>query len=219
MKSWDDLQYWQTGEWQVIQEHLDDMDKAKTKYCPSRENLFAALDATPYDEVKVMIIGQDPYPNPKHATGIAFDIPKVEWPFPPTLENIFKEYVDDLHYDKPSSGSLIPWAKQGVLLWNATPSCQAFKSMSHADWPEWQLLTQEIVEECSKKGIVFVFLGSKAQQFDKFVDQKTSLVLKTSHPSPRGNLNSKTPFSGSRIFSTINTKLNERKLGAINWRL
>lgn len=219
-KHWDDLPFWESGEWQVIQERLDDLDKAKKVYCPKRENLFAALDATPLEEVKVMIVGQDPYPHPAHATGVAFDVPHtLVKPYPPTLQNILEEYRTDLGFPEPTTGCLTPWTIKGVLLWNATPSCLAHKPGSHSNWIEWSLLTRQIIEELSKKGRVFAFLGSKAGEFSQFVNEETNVIIKTSHPSPRGNINSRVPFLGSRLFSTINVKLVEEGLGKIDWKL
>jgi len=214
-----DLHYFQTGEWQVVDERLADLTAAKLPFCPSRKNLFKALELVPFEDVRVMIMGQDPYPDPGMATGVAFSIPPSEKRIPPTLANIFKEYVDDLHYSAPINGDLSPWCKQGVLLWNAIPSCEAFKSMTHYHWSEWHPLTQEIVTKLSAKGTVLVFLGAVAREFAKFANSETSNIFEFSHPSPRGSLNSKTPFVGSRMFSTINASLNDIGHEVIDWRL
>ncbi len=215
---WKDLHYWATGEWQVVQEHLRDITKTRAAYCPGRKNLFRALDATPFDKVKVVIMGQDPYPNLLHATGVAFEVPEGTRPFPQTLLNILKELRDDLGY-QGCTGPLTKWTEQGVLLWNAFPSCMPGKPGSH-NWSEWEYLTKEIVQKVSAKGAVFAFLGNRARDFAVHVDTNNSEVLLTSHPSPRGNLKSKNPFNGSRIFSTINAKLVEHGIGEmIDWRL
>src|SRR3990167_9104952 len=95
--TWEDLNFWRSGEWQVIEERLDTLDKDRIIYTPKREDMFNALDATPFEKVKVVILGQDPYPDPKLATGLAFSIPKNVKKFPPTLENIFHEYYNDLN--------------------------------------------------------------------------------------------------------------------------
>lgn len=218
MKNWDEMRYWDTGEWQVVQERLKDLNKAHKKYCPKQEDLFAALDATPYEKVRVAIVGQDPYPNALLATGIAFDIGYTSIPFPPTLVTLYKEYERDLHLPTPTTGSLHKWCDQGVLLWNAIPSCEAGKSLSH-DWPEWKLLTQEIVEALSEASVLMVFLGGKARDFLQYVDLLNSDVLVYSHPSPRGSMRSKTPFLGSHMFSTINDKLQAEGQTPIDWRL
>lgn len=216
---WKKLKYWETGEWQVIEERLDDMDYAGRMYNPIRSNLFNPL-LHPVDDVRVAIIGQDPYPHPKFCTGYAFSLPKelTAESFPPTLTTIFREYCKDLHYLYPTSGDLTKWVKEGVFLWNAIPTCEAFKSLSHMYWTEWQLLTKEIVETLSKKAIVFVFLGAKAREYAKFVSWE-SKVIELAHPSPRGDMHSKTPFTGSRVFSTINAYLRELNKEPINWRL
>ena len=213
---WERLKYWNSGEFQVVEERLADLRKRRIVYNPSKGNLFAALKATPFDTVKVCLVGQDPYPKHEHATGIAFSIPPsvVEKDWPPTLVNILKEYCSDLHYPMPVSGDLTKWAKQGVLLWNCIPSCEMGKAGSH-DWYEWSLLTQEIVEKLDEQGpIVFAFLGYIAQEFAKYVQK--SKVISTSHPSPLG---ARHGFTGSRLFSTINVELCALGKEAIDWRL
>lgn len=222
--TWDQLKYWNTGEWQVIQERFDDIERAGNLFNPRRELLFAALDATPFDKVKVAIYGQDPYPDRNHACGLAFSIPNGMvsdgLSIPPTLDSIFNEYVSDLHYPFPSKTDLITWANRGVLLWNAVPSCLWKKSMSH-DWPEWAELTKEITRRLSDKGdIVFVFMGGVARRSVKDVNQDHNTVLETSHPIPRANINSHIPFRGSRIFSLINDRLVQKhKQSPIDWKL
>ena len=214
MNNWDDLRYWDTGEWQVVQEKLE-----TAAYNPAQENLFAALDATPFSCVKVVLMGQDPYPDPKYATGLSFSIPTSSPTIPPTLRIILQELEDDLHLPFPKNGNLEKWASQGVLLWNAIPSCETGKSMSH-DWTEWSYLTQEVVTSLSAKGnIVFAFLGGVARRYSKYVDTVRNDLIETGHPSPRGNMASKSPFTGSRIFSTINARLSARGFLPIDWEL
>ena len=212
------MSYWDTGEWQVVEERLDDLEKEHVSYNPTRECLFSSLDAVPFDSCRVAIMGQDPYPNSKHAMGLAFSVPKSVKLLPPTLNNILKEYCDDLHYPEPKSGDLSKWCEQGVLLWNCIPSCETSKSLSH-NWEEWKLLTREIIERQSARGIVFVFLGGFAREFSKYVNEKVSKVLVLSHPSPRASRLSYSPFLGSRMFSTVNSMLNEQGLEPVNWRL
>lgn len=222
IKQWDDLPFWHSGEWQVIQERLDDLEKAKRSYSPRRELLFSALDACPYSDVRACIMGQDPYPDPGHATGLAFSVPRKLDKLPLTLQNILKEYQHDLGYDDPPKhGDLSTWAKQGVLLWNAVPSCEAGKPGSHRPWCEWDMLTQQIVEALSDKGIVFGLLGGYARAYKKFIDMDCNEVVETAHPSPLAVNNKKStdPFMGSRFFSTINAKLCGLKLEPVEWRL
>ncbi len=214
------LNYWQSGEWQVCNERLKDLEKAGITYNPKRQELFGSLRLLSVGAVKVCIIGQDPYPQSQYATGVAFSIPDktTREDFPPTLNTIFKEYSSDLKYPIPSNGSLLRWTAQGVLLWNAIPTCTAGKSLSH-NWDEYSHLTKEIIQTLSKKGIVFVFLGSIAKRYLEEVDLNNNKVITTSHPSPRANRFSRTPFEGSRLFSTINDKLVSLGLTTINWRL
>lgn len=217
--SWDEMDFWRSGEWQVCQERLDDLDKKGTVYCPKREALFASLDAVPFSSVRVAIIGQDPYPDPLHATGVAFSIPSKVKTFPVTLKNIFKEYSNDLHYPEPKSGDLTKWVEQGVLLWNVYPSCLAFTPMSH-QWVEWEELTKEIITRLGKEGVVIGLLGGRARSFVQYIEEKhRDGVVEVSHPSPRGVLNSKLPFIGSRFFTSVNDKLTAQGLTPINWRL
>lgn len=214
---WTELNFWKSGECQVIRERLDDLRKSGVSISPIRKDIFRSLKETPYEETKVFLCGQDPYPNPEHATGLAFsvppELPRDKWP--PTLVNLLKEYQSDLHYPEPTNGSLQLWASRGVLLYNAIPSCTAYKSLSHSDWAEYSYLTKEIIEELSKKeDILFVFLGNKARENSKYVADQ-SKVLTFTHPSPRANLSAKIPFLGSRMFTTINSRLKS----PIDWRL
>lgn len=214
---WDDLSWWKSDECIVMHDRMDMWKLDGKSFNPDRELVYAALDATPLEDVKVMLVGQDPYPEKKLATGIAFSIPKTEKKFPPTLQMIFKEYEDDLHYPYPTSGDLSPWTAQGVLLWNAVPTCFEGESLSH-NFPEWRALTKQIVSNVSERGGVFVFLGSLAREFAP-ESSATVRVLETGHPSPRGNRFSKKPFLGSRIFSRINAELVRLKKQPIDWRL
>lgn len=217
------LDFWQSGEYQVVRENLDDDEKAGFTINPPRKSMFRALSATPQRMVRVAIIGQDPYPESRFATGVAFSIPKSvpAEEFPPTLRSILDEYSADTGYPRPSHGDLSRWSDQGVLLWNAIPSCRAGNSLSH-DWPgrEWDYLTREIVRRLSSQSIVFAFLGATARRFTDAVEEGSgSEVILTSHPSPRGSMNSKTPFRGSRLFTTINDKLCGLGIPPIDWRL
>lgn len=225
---WDELDYWKSGEWQVIQEHLDYLDTIGSPYNPSRDNLFAALDATPFDKVKVVIIGQDPYPKANHATGLAFDVPNTTKLWPPTLVNIHKELCDDMGYPWPKKPSLKPWAARGVLLWNATPTVQTGKPGHQprieyngrvwpTTWDEWEPLTEEIIKTLSNKrlGIVFVFWGSRARKYEKFVDSKKHKTFYAVHPSP---LSADRGWWKSRPFSSINKLLKDLGQEPIDWQ-
>src|SRR5579872_3220343 len=121
--TWDELEYWQSEDWRVIQTRLDILETEGSLICPNRTQLFRALDLVDLEDVKVLIMGQDPYPNPKYATGVAFSIPNWCKVYPLSLSIILQEYADDLHREIPSRGNLEPWCSEGVLLWNAVPSC------------------------------------------------------------------------------------------------
>lgn len=219
MKPWPELEYWNIGEWDVVQERLEDTTRRGLVYCPGKGQLFRALRATSLASTKVAFIGQDPFPNPMHATGLAFSIPPESKTFPPTLLNLLSEYGNDLGYPVPLNGDLSAWASRGVLLWNAIPSCEAFKSASHR-WVEWELLTEEICQKLSDKGgVPFVLFGSIAHHFAKVIDTKKNKVILVSHPSPRATLHSKYPFTGSRIFSSVNGYLCDLGKEPIDWRL
>lgn len=207
IKDWDSLFYWTTGEWQLVRERLDD----EAQYCPGDRYLFASLGACPARRCRCMVVGQDPYPQRELCTGLAFST--LNGVIPPSLSNIFDEYVNDLGFPRPLSGDLSKWCEQGVLLWNAYPSCSVGKPGSH-HWEEWEPLTIEIMKRLNDKEdpVVFVLLGKSAAKFSRFVPFKHSII--TSHPSPLGVNHG---FRGSRIFSRVNTCLDS--LNQIDWRL
>lgn len=216
MNDWK-LKFWDSGEYQVICEKLDDIKKSGLLVCPLKKGMFRVpFRECSYENVKVVILGQDPYPNPEHCTGLAFSLPVgFERNPPPTWSNLISEYMADLHLPKPTPCPLTPWANRGVLLWNVIPSCTAYKSMSHSTWTEWDYLNYEIINKLNeKKDLVVVCLGSKAREYTKYFNPWFT-VLTYSHPSPRSILSSKTPFLGSRMFSNVNAALKE----PINWRL
>lgn len=226
--NWSDLPYWQSGEYQVIQERLQDYDKAGQDWCPGWDHLFRSLDCTPRGAVRAVVIGQDPYPGRGVADGVAFSVSPVPGSgdeprhegrvvepsrLPPTLRNIFIEYQSDLGFPLPSSGDLSKWCEQGVLLWNTFPSCALGKPGSH-HWPEWQPLTQQIVEACDEHVVPFVLLGRSAGGLANHITK--SPCIRTSHPSPLG---AKQGFFGSRIFSRVNQEIEFLNRPKIDWRL
>lgn len=220
MHPWSDLRWWDSGERQVVEEKIDDLQSKGVVCNPEKRLLYKALSATKEPEVRVCIIGQDPYPTPGVATGVAFSVspllPPQDWPA--TLRLVLGEYHSDLGYDLPSHGDLSRWTSQGCLLWNAIPSVQSGRPLSN-DWDEWSYLTGEIVRRLSERGVVFAFLGATARRYEGLVDLTRNRVILTSHPSPRGNRNGRVPFTGSRVFSTINARLIELKLEPIDWCL
>lgn len=213
---WNSLAYWQSGEWQVVEERLTDYEKAGISYTPSRGLLFHSLDCISPENVRAVICGQDPYPNPAYATGIAFSVPETigSGSLPPSLKNIFKEYETDLHYPTPKNGDLTNWVKQGVLLWNVYPSCLAWKPGSN-HWDEWRPLTEQILEkiDAENKG-VFILLGSCARSYMDCI--RNNSIIESSHPSPLGANHG---FLGSRIFSRANIELVKLGVNPIDWKL
>jgi uracil-DNA glycosylase len=220
MTPWPELKWWNSGERQVCEEKIDDLERQGITCNPEKDLLYQALREVEEKDCKVCIVGQDPYPNPIFATGVAFSIPRhvSEESFPGTLRLILKEYVTDTHNSFPSHGDLRKWCTQGVLLWNAIPSVQQGRPLSN-DWNEWSYLTSEIIRRLSERGVVFAFLGAIARNYSDRVSEGRNRIVVTGHPSVRGNLNSKNPFNGSRIFTTINAKLRELKKEPIDWCL
>ena len=226
--TWDDFEYWKSKDWEQVQEKLDELDKAGTNYNPSRELLFAALDSVSFDDTHVCIVGQDPYPDPKFCTGLAFSIPQELKVLPSTLVSLFEVYTKDLKYPIPTNGSLSKWAGQGVLLWNSWPVYypvfdQSKMKVNGARLNNWPLesLTRELVSTLAQKsqGCVFAFLGRVAQEFIDEACPQSNPVICSSHPSPRAGLRSSNPFKESRLFSTINARLVELDYPAIDWKL
>lgn len=183
---------------------------------PPKEDLFAALNLTPFSKVKVVILGQDPYHGPNQANGLSFSVRKGIR-LPPSLVNIFKELHDDLGITPPKDGDLEAWARQGVLLLNNQLTVLAGKPMSHKDigWNEFTDKIIELINE-KKENVVFILWGSPAQKKAKAVDTRKHHVLKSVHPSP---LSSYRGFFGSKPFSQTNKFLESKKIKPINWKL
>lgn len=213
------LTFWDSPEWTSVKERLKTLEKNNVRFNPSFNNLFNSLSSSSPNDIKVVMVGQDPYPDKRFATGYAFSIQPQYGPedFPQTLKIIFKEYSSDLGYPTPNSGDLTKWRDQGVFLWNALPSVEDNKPLSH-DWSEYDYLTREVLSRLAERGIVFCLLGQVARRYLDLLSDNNEVIL-TSHPSPRGVMNSKTPFIGSRIFSTINDKLCTLGYPSIDWRL
>ncbi|MBW8362256.1 MAG: uracil-DNA glycosylase [Kaistella sp.] len=194
--------------WKKVKEEY-----ATAKCFPPKNQIFRALELTPFDEVKVVIIGQDPYHNDFQANGLCFSVSE-NVATPPSLKNIFTELQDDLGIIRTKK-ELDDWAEQGVLLLNATLSVKAHSPNSHKDLG-WEKFTDFIIKEISdkKENVVFVLWGAFAQKKEELIESSRHFIIKSPHPSPfsvyRG-------FYGSKPFSKINDFLKSRKLEAISW--
>ena len=186
---------------------------AGTVYPPGRE-MFAAFDACPFDDVRVVILGQDPYHEPGQAHGLCFSV-NDGVQFPPSLVNIFKEIESDLGRPMPSSGNLMRWAKQGVLLLNATLTVRAHQAGSHQN-KGWEAFTDAVIHRLAteRNHIVFILWGSYAQRKGSFIDRNRHCVLQSPHPSP---LSAYRGFFGNKHFSRANAYLIANGYKPIDW--
>lgn len=183
---------------------------------PRGPEYFAALDMTPFDQVRVVILGQDPYHGPGLAHGLCFSVRPGVRP-PPSLVNIYKELQSDLGLPVPKNGHLESWARQGVLLLNSVLTVEAGKAASHQG-RGWETFTDRIVHLLAeeKKHLVFVLWGAYAQKKGAFIDRSKHLVIESVHPSP---LSAHRGFMGSRPFSQINQYLAQHGVTPIDWRI
>lgn len=186
----------------------------RTTVYPPAGRIFAAFDACPFDEVKVVILGQDPYHGPGQANGLCFSVADgVE--MPPSLVNIFKEVSDDTGAPMPSTGNLERWARQGVLLLNATLTVEAHRAGSHQG-RGWEEFTDAAVRRLAteREGLVFMLWGSFAQRKGAFIDRQRHLVLSSPHPSP---LSAYRGFFGNHHFSQANAYLTAHGKEPVVW--
>jgi len=183
---------------------------------PAGKNIFNAYNTTPFDKVKVVILGQDPYHGVNQAHGLAFSVLDGV-PFPPSLQNIYKELVDDIGCEYPKTSNLTPWAKQGVFLINAVLSVRANMANSHRGrgWENFTDATIKVISD-KKENVVFILWGRPAQQKEKLIDSSKHLILKAPHPSP---LSAFRGFFGSKPFSKTNAYLVSKGLKPIKWCL
>lgn len=187
--------------------------RTKTIFPPAAK-IFAAFDACPFDQVKVVILGQDPYHDVGQANGLCFSVePGI--PMPPSLINIFKEIKSDIGTDMPENGDLSRWAEQGVLLLNATLTVEAHKAASHQG-KGWEEFTDEVIMRLAndRKNLVFMLWGSYAIKKGAFIDRNRHLVLTSPHPSP---LSAYRGFFGNKHFSKANEYLTLHKKEPITW--
>jgi len=189
---------------------------SKKEIFPKGKDIFRAFELCPFNKVRVVIIGQDPYHEERQANGLAFSVSRGVLN-PPSLQNIFKELKDDLGIDIPKTGELEGWAKQGVLLLNATLTVEAHKAGSHQH-KGWEEFTDAVVQKLSdeRESLVFILWGNYAQEKGKNIDTKKHFIIKSSHPSP---FSAYYGFFGSKPFSKTNTYLKENNIEEINWNL
>ncbi|HEY8568955.1 uracil-DNA glycosylase [Microbulbifer sp.] len=199
-----------------LRQFLQQEKQAGKKIFPPGGQIFNAFNSTPFDQVKVVILGQDPYHGAGQAHGLCFSVmPGVR--IPPSLQNIYKELQSDLGITPPNHGCLQPWAEQGVLLLNATLTVEESKAGAHQG-RGWEQFTDAAVHALAeqREGLVFVLWGSYAQKKGNFIDRRKHLVLAGPHPSP---LSAHRGFFGTRPFSQANAYLQQRGETPINWAL
>lgn len=205
-----------TERMQRLKSFLSEQYKSGKTIYPRGDEYFAAMNLTPFDKVKVVIVGQDPYHGPGQAHGLCFSV-REGVRFPPSLLNIFKELHDDVGVQIPKSGSLAKWAEQGVLLLNAVLTVEDGKAAAHQG-KGWEEFTDKIIHLLNeeKENLVFILWGSYAQKKASFVDRKKHLVLESVHPSP---LSAHRGFFGTKPFSKANAYLRAKGITEINWDL
>ncbi len=191
-------------------------EKQKFSVFPPSKFIFSAFDHCPFDHVKVVILGQDPYHGPGQAHGLCFSVPD-EIDFPPSLKNIFKELQSDLDFKIPQSGNLTKWAQQGVLLLNATLTVRADSAGSHQK-KGWEIFTDNVIKILSadKSNLVFLLWGNYARAKKELIQTEKHLVLEAAHPSP---LSASRGFFGCRHFSKCNLWLMKKGLSPIDWQI
>ena len=198
-----------------LEEFLEEERKHSLIY-PVEENIFNAFNLTSFKNLKVVIIGQDPYHGASQAHGLAFSV-LDDTPFPPSLRNIFTEYATNLNLPIPQKGDLTQWAKEGVFLINTALTVRAGMANSHKN-RGWERFIQRVIELINEKkeNVVFILWGADAQKKASFLDEKKHLILKAPHPSP---LSSYRGFFGSKPFSKTNEYLTCKHIAPVVWNL
>lgn len=209
------LEEFNSSEFYTLRDFLKS-EKENYKIFPAGSDIFSAFNATPFDKVKVVIIGQDPYHGEGQAHGLSFSVPTGIKP-PPSLKNIFKELKHDFGFDIPDHGNLTFWAKQGVLLLNATLTVRKGEPGSHQG-KGWEVFTNAVISKLSKgrENLVFLLWGRFAQEKSALIDSTKHLILKAAHPSPFSAHNG---FFNCRHFSKANSYLIQKGILPVNWNL
>lgn len=198
-----------------LQEFVDEERKNHTIF-PPEEDVFSAFELTPYEDVNVFLLGQDPYHDVNQAHGLCFSVRPGIKP-PPSLVNMFKELKADLGLKIPNNGYLVPWAKQGMLMINAVLTVRAHAANSHKD-KGWEKFTDAVISKVNEKDspVIFVLWGGYAQKKKKLIDASRHTIIQTAHPSP---LSAHNGFFGSKPYSTINAALRANGKPEIDWQL
>jgi uracil-DNA glycosylase len=201
--------------WRELQQFVAE-ERSRHDVYPPHDEVFAALHLTPYAEVKVLILGQDPYHGPGQAHGLCFSVRPPVSP-PPSLQNIFVELESDLGVSAPDHGSLTHWATQGVLMLNATLTVRAHQAASHQK-KGWETFTDEVIKAVNAKPetVVFILWGASARRKKELVDTSRHVVIESPHPSP---LSAHRGFFGSKPFSRTNEALAAAGREPIDWRI
>ena len=215
--SWDKFlnEEYEKEYFQTLMSFVKDEYKKKTIY-PKQNEVFNAFRYTDFDNVKVVILGQDPYHGPNQAEGLSFSVSN-EVLKPPSLKNIFKELESDLGISFPEHNSLKPWAKQGVLLLNAVLTVEEHKPTSHKD-KGWEIFTDDVIKILNKreKPIVFILWGAYARNKKCLITNQNHYIIESAHPSP---FSARNGFFGSKPFSKANSFLKENGIEEIDWRV
>jgi uracil-DNA glycosylase len=213
---WRRLPFFEGGDADRVAARVDERIAAGAQVLPSPESAFNALTLTPLDRVKAVILGQDPYPTPGDAHGLAFSYVGPRR-LPASLKVVFAELAEDLSIEKPTRGDLTPWARQGVLLLNTALTVEAGQAGAHLRFG-WSSLADQAIRAVSDRrpAVAFLLWGGPARKRAALVDATRHRVIEAGHPSPLNRLGD---FRGSRVFSRANAFLEERGAGAIDWRL
>lgn len=214
IKTWADLKFWSSPQADKLTHMLEQEEKKGVVVYPRKSLRLLTFDTTPFDKVKCVILGQDPYHSLGLAHGLAFSVQQGGLK-PPSLNNILKEYSDDLGYPRPTHGSLYSWACNGVLLLNTALTVREGQPNSHKNWG-WEKLTHEVVQglsEQKERPIAFCLWGRNAQEYRGLINEERHLVICSSHPSP---YSVEQGFRGHQPFTRVNKFLTK---DPVNWRL
>ncbi len=200
---------------QQLSQFLDE-ERKQYKIFPPESEIFTALELTPYENVNVLLLGQDPYHDDNQAHGLCFSVSPGIKP-PPSLMNMYKELHDDVGFKIPNHGYLAAWARQGMLMINAVLTVRAHQANSHKD-KGWETFTDAIIRAVSAKSsqVIFVLWGNYAQKKMPLIDTKRHVIIRSAHPSP---LSANNGFFGSKPFSKINAALRAQGKPEIDWQL